>query len=111
MDEKIQELVDLYRELEKDGWKKEEMIQFGLECISLLIPKAQLLVDMSGAEKKKWVVEALQTAYFAVNPDIPWVPEPVETMIEKWAVKSVIEQIISPAIDWLVRFMKDKGLL
>ena len=111
MDEQIQALVDAYKEYEKDGWEKDEMVKFGLECISLLIPKAAQLVDMSGSQKKEWVIAALEKAYFAVDPNIPWVPEPVETMIEKWAVKSIIEQVVSPAIDWLVKFMKEKGLL
>ena len=111
MDEQIQKIVDAYKEYEKDGWEKDEMVKFGLECISVLIPQADVLVDMSGSQKKKWVIEILEKAYFLVDPDIPWVPEPIETMVEKWAVRSIIEQVISPAIDWMVKFLKDKGLL
>lgn len=111
MEEKIKEIVELYKELEKDGWTKGEMVKFGLECLEILIPEAEQFADMAGSDKKKWVVETLEKAYFAVNPNIPYVPEPLETMIEKFTVKKAIEQVISPAIDWLVGFMRKKGII
>ena len=110
MEEKIKQIVAAYKEYEKDGWSKTEMVKFGLQCIEILVQEAEQM-ELSGENKKKWVIDALEDAYFAVNPDIPWVPAPLESAIEKFAVRRMIEQIISPAIDWLVDFMKKKGML
>lgn len=111
METQIQKIINSYKEFEKDGWTRPEMVRFGLDCIEILIPEAQQFNDMAGKAKKQWVIDTLKNAYFLVNPDIPWVPEPIETAIERFTVPRVIEQIISPAIDWLVEFMKKKGLL
>ena len=111
MDAKIQELVDLYKELEKDGWEFEELVKFCSECILILIPQAQDFMDMAGSDKKQWVLDTIRTTYFMINPNIRGVPEPFETMLEKFTIDIVLSKIVSPLIDTVVSFMKDKGLL
>ena len=111
MEEQIKQIVDAYKEYEKDGWTRIEMVKFGMQCIEILIPEAERLEDLDGEDKKRWVIDKLEEAYFAVNPDIPWVPEPLETLMEKFTVRNMLEQFISPAIDWLVAFMKKRGIL
>lgn len=111
MDQAISKIVEAYKGYESEGWTKQELVSFSLECIEILIPEAQKFADMTGADKKAWVVNALTAAYFAVNPDIKWIPEPLETKLEEWAIKRIVEDVVSPAIDWLVSFMKKKNII
>ena len=56
--------------------------------------------------KKETVVEAIRFAFLEINPDLPWIPEPLEARVEKWLLESAAPSFI----DWLVNKYNEKKI-
>jgi hypothetical protein len=50
-------------------------------------------------------MSAVKDIYKKVNPEIPWIPEPFETLLED----IMIDKALSAFVDFLVEKYKDKG--
>lgn len=61
---------------------------------------------VSGPQKKEVVLSTVKDIYKKVNPDIPWIPEPFETMMED----IMMDKALSAFVDFIVDTYKDKGL-
>jgi len=84
-----------------DGVSFKKAVRFVYESVSELIEFAEDAtkeIKGLGSEKKKFVVETVRKLYKDINADIPWIPEPLESFIENL----ILENIVPPAIDWLV---------
>ena len=73
---------------------------------SSLIETTKAAFDLPGEEKHAFVVECLKEAYWEVDPNLPYIPEPLETIIENWTFKHVVPA----AIDWLVAKSNEQGV-
>lgn len=70
-----------------------------------MIEEVEKLQGIPGAQKKELVVSTVRDIYRKVNPDIPWIPEPFETMI----VDVVLDKVLNAFVDFLVAKYKEKG--
>ena len=69
----------------KDGLTLQEIIAFVSECVTVLIPRIEAATG-DAAARKKVLTQVVRDIYWSINPDIPWIPEPLETMLENIAI-------------------------
>lgn len=55
--------------------------------------------EFVGADKRTLALDVARSVYFEVNPDLPWVPEPVETWLEERFFANVLPLFIQKAVD------------
>lgn len=60
---------------------------------------AEQFTGLPGDEKKAFVVEVIGKAYKEVDPNIPWVPEPVETWVEGYVLDNLVPHLIELIVD------------
>lgn len=84
----------------KDGFEFKDI----LVAVQTACEIAEGFMGVPGPEKKKFVCEVVEKAYREVEPDIPWVPEPVETWVENYILKNLVPY----AVDMLVNATKGK---
>jgi len=60
---------------------------------------AETITELDGPQKKQFVVDVIRQAYKEVNPNIPWVPEPIETWVEDYVLKNLVPSVIELIID------------
>jgi len=103
--ENIDELINLYADLEDDGWQIPEIIHFTFQAGIKLIKAVDDVQDVPGEQKKEVVVSAVKDIYTEISPDIPIVPEPFETWLENF----LLDSILPTFIDFQVRRAKEDG--
>jgi hypothetical protein len=91
---------------QEGGFQLTEMASFTFEVGSKLVEVVEGVQGISGAQKKEVVMSAVKDIYKKVNPDIPWIPEPFETMAED----IMIDKALGAFVDFIVDKYKDKGL-
>ena len=101
--EDIDELIDLYSDLEEDGWQIPEIIRFTFQAGIRLIEAVEGVQGISGPEKKEVVVSTVKDIYTEVSPDIPLIPEPFETWLENF----LLDRVLPGFIDFQVRRKKE----
>jgi len=60
---------------------------------------AESITALPGDQRKAFVVDVIRQAYRKANPDIPWVPEPVETWVENYVLDNLVPSLIELIID------------
>lgn len=100
----VDDIVAAFKANAKPGW----VGLFGLVIAASgdfveLVEATQGIVKSA---KKETVIEAVRYAYAAVDPDLPWIPEPFETKLETW----VLDNLVPTFIDWLVNKYHEKGI-
>jgi hypothetical protein len=88
------------------GFELTEIASFTFEVGSRLVEVVEGVQGVSGPQKKEVVLSAVKNIYKKVNPDIPWIPEPFETMVED----IMIDKALSAFVDFIVAKYKDKGI-
>ena len=64
----------------------------------------------SGAEKKQVALHVMTSTYDAIDPDIPYLPEPLESLVERWFIKGkLMEWLSNVMIDVLVQIFNRFG--
>jgi hypothetical protein len=91
---------------QEGGFQLTEIASFTFEVGSKLVEVVEGVQGISGLQKKEAVMSAVKDIYKKVNPDIPWVPEPFETMLEG----IMMDKALSAFVDFLVDKYKDKGV-
>ncbi|HEY0090239.1 MAG TPA: hypothetical protein VGB37_15430 [Candidatus Lokiarchaeia archaeon] len=86
-------LVAKYKSLKTDGWTVVEVIEFLFVALKELVMFASVLAGKTGEEKADWVTEEFKALYWSINPDIPKVPDWIETIAEK-----VVINYLTPAL-------------
>lgn len=82
------------------------MASFTFEAGSKLVEVVEGVQGVSGAQKKATVMSTVKDIYKRVNPDIPWIPEPFETMLED----IIIDKVLGAFIDFIVDKYKEQGI-
>ena len=80
--EDIDKLMENYMEYKEEGFRTGDTAKFAFIVGSRLVEAIENVEGVSGEQKKEVVMSAARDIYRKVNPDIPWIPEPFETMIE-----------------------------
>lgn len=101
--EDIDKLVDLYADLEANGWKIAEIIRFTFQAGISLIETVDDMQDIPGEQKKEVVVSSVKDIYSEISPDIPIIPEPFESWLEGF----LLDKILPTFIDFQVRRAKE----
>jgi hypothetical protein len=91
---------------QEGGFQLTEIASFTFEVGSRLVEAVEGVQGVSGPQKKEVVLSAVKDIYKKVNPDIPWIPEPFETMMED----IMMDKALSAFVDFIVDKYKDKGL-
>ena len=102
--EDIDELIDLFSDLEEDGWQIPEIVRFTFQAGIRLIDAVDDFQDITGPEKKEVVVSTVKEIYQEISPDIPVIPEPFETWVENF----MLDRVLPGFIDAQVRRMREK---
>jgi len=101
--EDIDKLIDLYADLEADGWKVPEIVHFVFKAGINLIEVVDDMQDIPGEQKKEVVVSSVKDIYTEISPDIPIIPEPFETWLENF----MLDKILPTFIDFQVKRAKE----
>ena len=102
----IDALTASFEKHQDGGFQLTEIASFTFEVGSRLVEVVEGVQGVSGPQKKEAVMSAVKDIYKKVNPDIPWVPEPFETMIED----TIMDKALSAFVDFIVAKYKDKGI-
>lgn len=92
-----QELLDAIEEAKRDDGKIGigEAFKLAGVLVDGLVQYADGFDNVPGAEKKEWVISITWDIYKGeVDLDIPYIPDPLETLIEKALIKCVVPQLI-----------------
>lgn len=105
----IQQDIDIltasFAKPQEGGFQLTEIAGFTFEVGSRLVEIVEGVQGISGPQKKEAVMSAVKDIYKKVNPDIPWIPEPFETLLED----IMIDKALGAFVDFLVEKYKDKG--
>lgn len=102
----IDALVSSFMQHKVDGFQITEIASFVFDAGAQLVEAVEGVQGISGEQKKAVVVSSVKTIYKKVNPDIPYIPEPFETIIED----IMIDKALSAFIDFIVDKYKEKGI-
>lgn len=80
-----------------DGFQWSDVPTFIGTVVPEFMDVARAFKEETGEEKKQFVVDAVVATYFYYNPNLPWIPEPFETALEKWVVPKLAEAAIEAA--------------
>jgi len=86
-------LINKFKELKKDGWTMVEIVVFIKACLCTLVLFASKIEGLNGVAKAKWVSDQFQELYWEINPDIPKIPNWIETIGEK-----IVIEYLTPAL-------------
>lgn len=95
----IEEVVESFKEYQKDGFNLGEIAKFVFEAGTKLMEAVESVEDITGAQKKEVVKSAIKDVYKKVDPDIPWIPEPFETMLENILLDKALDAFIDVIVD------------
>lgn len=102
----IDRLTERFKEYQKDGFQLSEIAKFTFEAGTALVEAVENIKGIPGEEKKKIVKSAVKDIYKKHDPDIPWVPEPFETMLED----ILLDKALDAFIDFIVAKYKEKKI-
>jgi len=100
----VEDMIKKWAEIKPEGIKG--FFEFLYAITSDLIELVEVSTEVVKTNKKETVVAAFKYAYDQINPDIPWVPEFLETKIEAW----LFDAALPTFIDWLVSKYNEKGI-
>ncbi len=104
----MQDLEDALKKMHEifgDGFQWTDIGSFIGEVVPELMEVARAFKEETGEDKKQFVVDAVTAIYFYYDPDLPWIPEWIETKLEKW----VVPQLASAAIEAAYKLGKKRG--
>ena len=91
--EEIKDVIQAY--VDKKPQTTTEVFLFLFEVAGELIEVVEAAQDITkGSDKEQIVCELLKYVYDEVNPNIPWVPEPIESKLEDWLFTHAIPAFI-----------------
>lgn len=79
----------------KDGFQFSDIIT----AVRTASEIAEQFTGLPGDEKKAFVVEVVKKAYKEVDPNLPWIPEPVETWVENYVLNNLVPSVIELIVD------------
>lgn len=102
----VTETIDQIKAARSDGqvtWTEAMTILAG--CVQRLVAEAALLRGVAGADKKAAVMAAIGQTFdmLAAAVDIPYIPEPIESMVVEPALKKGVLLFADGLIEVLVK--------
>lgn len=93
------EMEMLYKHYGIGGFKLEEIARFIVKCLVEMIAVVDLYRHIPKLQKKMQTLEAVRQIYKSHNPDMPWIPEPFETMVETMLMEYVLPAMYDALVD------------
>lgn len=100
----VEDMIKKWKEQEPSGLTG--FFSFMYSIVGDLVELVEISTEVVKTDKKETVIAAFKYAYEQINPNIPWIPEPLESMIEKW----LFDAALPVFIDWLVKTYNNKGI-
>jgi hypothetical protein len=94
------------QESKKKGFQVEDIAQFAFDAGTSLVEAVENVKDLTGEQKKEVVISSVKEIYTKVNPDIPLIPEPFETLTES----ILLDKALGKFIDVIVSKYNEKGV-
>lgn len=78
------------------------VVKLILEMTITLMNEAETTSPESGTGpiRKEAVMKAIREVYERIDPNLPWIPEPLESWVEKWLLDYVVPAFIEVVIGW-----------
>ena len=92
LDAEVVNLTALFTQYMRGGFQLPEVFAFAFRCVSTLAQMSLLYTMVPEAEKERDILAAIKRIYTRRSPDIPWIPEPFETMIESMIFDVMLPQ-------------------
>lgn len=80
--EHIGQLTQKFTLYTRGGFQAIEMLRFVLECADVFSSLSLQFLDMPDEQKVPQMVSASRNIYMTRNPDLPWIGEPLESVVE-----------------------------
>ena len=102
----IEALVASYEALLTESFSTQEIMAFVLACTKTLVLEAERILQVPGPQKADAVSAAVTAVYQGINPDLPYIPEPFES----WLERILLTMVVPAAITVLVGAFNETGL-
>jgi hypothetical protein len=102
----IDRLTVSLEESKKKGFQIEDIAKFAFDAGTSLVEAVENVKDLTGEQKKEVVISSVKEIYNKVNPDIPLIPEPFETLTEH----ILLDKALGKFIDVIVSKYNEKGV-
>ncbi len=102
----INQLEKDFIKYNEDGFQLTEIAKFTFEAGARLVEAVENVQGISGQQKKEVVMSSVKEIYKKINPDIPMIPEPFETMTEDM----MLDKALDAFIDFIVNKYNDKRI-
>lgn len=89
-----------------DGFQLSDVVK----AVRVAMEIAETTVGLPAGDRKAFVVAVIRKAYREVDPNIPWVPEPIETWIENYVLDNLVPAAIELVIDATKGKIKVNGI-
>lgn len=83
----------------REGVDLGEVFGFMFSCLGRFMDLAKQYQDTPEADRRRLILSSLRRVYKRTNPDIPLLPEPIETFVENL----VLQTALPAAYAWLVK--------
>ncbi len=90
----IQGLTKSFTEYARGGFTAQEVMQFLVECVGVLVMVGMQYPVVPIAQRERAIAAAIRVLYNSRNPNIPWVPEPMESMLEQTVLSTVVPHMV-----------------
>ena len=88
---------NIQKALKQDGWTTTEVFQYLNICLKDLVKVASTLEEKDGEAKADWVAEQFKEIYWEINPNIPKIPDWIETPIERLVINAIVPALVKMA--------------
>lgn len=99
LDEAVVELTEKFTVMTRDGVDLGEVFGFMFACMGDLAILGKQYLDTPESEKRRLILSSLRRIYKRTNPDIPLMPEPIETFVESL----LLQTALPAAYSWVVK--------
>lgn len=104
--EDIDRMLKNFMEYSKEGFTIKEIAKFTFDTGTSLVEAIENVEGVPGPKKKEVVMSVVKDIYKEVNPDLPWIIEPFESMLENL----FLEKALDAFIDYIVDNYKARGI-
>lgn len=91
-----------YEEMAKNGISTSELVGFVFKCLrTFIVLSMEFAQHVTAQNRKMLIVRSLRTIYREIDPDIPNIPDFIETPIENFFLSTILPQAYDWAFDML----------
>lgn len=93
LNQAIDDLTAQFHQATEGGFQLEDVLAFVMASVVALTGLARQYQDIPDKDKLRRITAALKRVYMSRNPDVPWLSEPFETMVEQALFAILVPQL------------------